>query len=231
MNFISRIRSRIIQTGLSFLKNTARKKSVLDYGCGDGGFLKFFNQKGYACTGVEYDPALVARLRKENPSMTFYTVDEFWALDPGTKFNAVFMGDVLEHIATPADFLKKLMGKIKPGGLVAAQGPLEDNANLALRFRKMISGVKTSISNASEASHVPYHIFFSNAKNQKAVFEHAGLDTKHYEVFETTWPFPSKFSTSPAKSIMHLVAKTSILLSSTLPGKMGNRFLYMGEKK
>ena len=57
--------------------------------------------------------------------MKFYTVDEFWALEPGMKFNAVFMGDVLEHIATPADFLKKLMEKIKPGGLIAAQGPLK----------------------------------------------------------------------------------------------------------
>jgi hypothetical protein len=123
------------------------------------------------------------------------------------------------------------MKRIKMGGLIAAQGPLEDNANLALRFRKLTSVFKTTLTKNSVASHVPYHIFFSNAQNQKALFERAGLETRFFEVFETTWPFPEKFSASPVAGLQYLVAKTSKLLSKTLPGNMGNRFLFVGEKK
>jgi trans-aconitate methyltransferase len=116
----------------------------------------------------------VDRLRKENPGIQFYTVDEFWKAEE--QYNIIFMGDVLEHISTPAAFLNRLMDKLKAGGLIAAQGPLENNRNLALRFRKLTSGIKTTLSKSPIASHVPYHISFSNAKNQKAVFERAGLE-------------------------------------------------------
>jgi SAM-dependent methyltransferase len=156
------------------LEKYGNGKKILDFGCGDASFLKFFHQRNYQCTGVEYDPALVDRLRKENPAIQFYTVDEFWKQEE--QYNVIFMGDVLEHISTPAAFLNRLMDKLKAGGLIAAQGPLENNRNLALRFRKLTSGIKTTLSKSPIASHVPYHISFSNAKNQKAVFERAGLE-------------------------------------------------------
>jgi len=208
------------------LQQFSKGKNLLDYGCGDASFLKFFHQKGYQCTGVEYDPELVSRLRKENPGIRFFTVDDFWKQNE--TFHIIFMGDVLEHMATPAGFLKNLHDKLSNNGLIAAQGPLENNAHLALNVRKFFSGLKGS---KSMASHVPYHISFSNAKNQEMVFRNSGLETKYFKVFETTWPFPGQFSFSPAAGFQYLVAKTSIALSKMLPGKMGNRFLYIGEKK
>jgi len=211
------------------LEKYGGQKDLLDYGCGDASFLKYFQKRGYACTGVEFDPQLVDRLRKENPGIRFYTTEEFWMLDPTHRFHALFMGDVLEHIDTPADFLQKLMTRVASGGLIAAQGPLENNTSLALSVRKTISRVK-SVVGSKEASHVPYHISFSNAANQQYVFERAGLTTRHYQVIEAAWPFPSQFSASPAKSLLHLVARTSMALSRSLPGKMGNRFLYVGQK-
>lgn len=204
----------------------SKGKNILDYGCGDASFLKFFHQKGYQCTGVEYDPELVLRLRKENPGIRFYTVDDFWKRNE--TFNIIFMGDVLEHIATPAGFLKNLRSKLSTNGLIAAQGPVENNSNLALSVRKLFSALKGK---NNLASHVPYHISFSNCKNQEMIFKRAGLETKYYKVSETTWPFPEQFSFSPAAGFQYLVAKTSIALSKILPGKMGNRFLYIGEKK
>jgi 2-polyprenyl-3-methyl-5-hydroxy-6-metoxy-1,4-benzoquinol methylase len=204
----------------------SKEKKLLDYGCGDASFLKFFHQKGYECTGVEYDPELVNRLRKENPGINFFTVDQFWKEQ--SEYNIIFMGDVLEHIATPSVFLSDLGARLATSGLMAAQGPLENNLNLALSVRKFFSSLKGR--NAA-AQHVPYHISFSTAKNQEAVFQRAGLKTKYYKVFETTWPFPNQFSFSPAKGFQYIVAKTSIVLSKALPGKMGNRFMYIGEKK
>lgn len=208
-----------------------KEKRIIDYGCGDASFLKFFKQKGYDCTGVEYDPELVTLLRKANPGISFYTVEEFWGPGQQVKFNILFMGDVLEHLTAPAKFLNKLLEKIEPGGMIAAQGPVENNSNLALGSRKYLSGIKTKVKGNSTAAHVPYHIFFSNAENQEAVFKQTGMKTVYYKVFETNWPFPSRFTASPGTGLKYLIAKTSILLSKVLPGKMGNRFLYLGVKK
>ncbi|MFL5774247.1 MAG: class I SAM-dependent methyltransferase [Flavisolibacter sp.] len=208
----------------------SNEKSIVDYGCGDGSFVKYFSSKGYKCIGVEYDPVLVERLKKAHPGITFYTVDEFWGTQPSILFNAIFMGDVLEHLDAPADFLEKMMKKIKKGGLIAAQGPLENNGNLALAFRKFTSRVFSGKGERAMASHVPYHISFSNAENQEMIFRNAGLTTAYYHVFESAWPFPAKFSSSPGNNARHLIAKTSMLLSRMLPGKRGNRFEYVGKK-
>ena len=216
---------------LQLFEKYGQEKMVLDYGCGDGAFLKFFKQKGYDCIGIEYDPELVARLKTENPGMTFYTVDEFWSINHEVQYDKIFMGDVLEHMAKPRDFLEKLFIKIKPGGLIAAQGPLENNTSLALRFRKAVSGLKTSITRSSKAIHIPYHIFFSNAVIQKAIFERTGLSTLYYHVFETAWPFPARLSIAPGVIFKYLIARSSILVSKITPGQTGNRFLYMGKKK
>ena len=216
---------------LQLFERFSQEKSVVDYGCGDGAFLKFFHQNGYQCTGVEYDPVLVSRLRQTHPGITFYTVDEFRNLQQPAGFNAIFMGDVLEHIDRPADFLNKLMDKIKPGGLIAAQGPLENNRNLALSFRKFTSRVKSAISKDSLAAHVPYHISFSNAGNQEKLFQQAGLSTLYYKIIETRGHFPVHFSSSVPGNMKHLLARASISLSGVLPGNMGNRFLYVGVKK
>jgi hypothetical protein len=49
-------------------------------------------------------------------------------------------------------------------------------------------------------------------------------------VVETAWPYPSKWEGGAGSKLKHLVAKTSMAISRTLPGRMGNRFLYLGQK-
>src|SRR5215470_12831357 len=82
----------------ALLEKNSGEKSILDYGCGDGSFVNFLSGRGYTCTGVEYDPELVNRLRARFPSIDFYTTDEFNSLDKGKKFETVYLGDVLEHM-------------------------------------------------------------------------------------------------------------------------------------
>jgi 2-polyprenyl-3-methyl-5-hydroxy-6-metoxy-1,4-benzoquinol methylase len=203
-------------------------KNIMDYGCGDGSFIKFFLKRGYRCTGVEYDPQLVQRLKEEIPEADFYTVEEFRLLLPEKKFDAIYVGDVLEHMTAPSLFIKRLANRLETNGILVAEGPLENNTTLSLFFRKFSSAVAGLIK--GNGSHVPYHIFFSNAGNQEDIFKNNGLSTLAYNVFETPWPLPSKFDWKPLRATQFLIGKTSVFFSKLLPGKIGNRFMYVGKK-
>jgi SAM-dependent methyltransferase len=203
------------------------KKSIVDYGCGDGSFLRFFKERGYQCTGVEYDPSLVQKLRNQNPSITFFTVDEFWASND-LSFAAIFFGDVLEHLAEPAVFLEKLHAKMEAGSFIMAQGPLENNRSLGLSFRKFTSSLVRGKKRI--AHHTPYHISFTTARNQEMLFKKTGFQKVYYKILETPWPLPAKFSGRPVQALQYLVGQTSVLLSKLVPARLGNRFVYIGKK-
>ena len=206
-------------------KNTTGK-NILDYGCGDGSFLHYFSQRGYDCTGIDYDMNLVERLRERFPGIKFYDITKFHLQKEDLKFDIIYMGDVLEHLDNPSQFLNSLLLNLNDGGLILVQGPLEGNFTLALSYRKLISSFKKN----RVASHTPYHISFSNAKNQKRIFEESGFVTLYYKISEAPWPYPSKFTLKPMPAINWVVAKTSILISKFFPGKWGNRFVYLGKK-
>lgn len=202
-------------------------KVIVDYGCGDGSFLRFFQKSGYSCIGVEYDKELVEKLKVQNPQISFLTVDEFWSKND-LKFSVIFFGDVLEHIAKPAEFLRSVNKKLPENGFLVAQGPLENNSNLGHYFRKMTSSFTTKENKI--VTNTPYHITFTTAKNQEELFKNTGFETMLYKINETPWPFPAHFSPQPVKAIQFFVGQASVFISKIVPAKMGNRFLYVGRK-
>lgn len=203
--------------------------TLLDYGCGDASFLRFFSGKGYKTEGVEFDPALVKELQENFPDSRFISVADFQNELGGRKYNFAHLGDVLEHLEDPVPFLTRLKQVLQAdSGILIVEGPLENNGSLAYTCRYLTSWLTGRIKN-KPASHVPYHITFSNKKNQLALFERLGLQTIQFKVFETSWPYPDKPGRSPGSVVKFLIGKISIGLSSLLPFmKTGNRFIYVG---
>lgn len=207
------------------LKKDGIKKTLLDYGCGDGSLLNYFSQRGYTCSGIEYKQELVEKLRKKFENITFYTVDEFEQTNNNLEYGIIYIGDVLEHIGNPVELIKRFHSNLKENGLILIQGPLENNFSLALGYRKCISLLKLK----KTASHIPYHLSFSNAKNQVELFKKCGFKTLYYKIYETPWPYPDKLSINPILFIKWMVARISIFISKIFLGKFGNRFIYLGK--
>lgn len=85
---------RLEKAGLS------RNAAILDYGCGNGIFLEFLEQRGYRnVTG--YDPY----------------VTEFASL-PAAEFDCVVANDVIEHVDDPRAMVSECVGRVRPGGLL-----------------------------------------------------------------------------------------------------------------
>ena len=214
------------------MKKHQLDKTLLDYGCGDASFIKYFMAKGYQCTGTEYDPVLVQQLTEKNPGTRFFSIPDFWNNTDLKNYNFIHLGDVLEHLEKPIEFLKQLADKLPSKGILLVEGPLENNKSLSFFIRYVLSWLITLLKPDQKAAHVPYHITFSNARNQLQLFESCGFQTVEFRVFETTWPYPSKPGGSLGSWIKFIIGKVSIFISKLLPfTRMGNRFVYAGKRK
>jgi SAM-dependent methyltransferase len=100
--------------------------SLLEVGCGTGTLLVEAMKRGWSALGVEPGAAAaaVARERGANVTEGYFPRD----LPQGTgHFEVVAALDVLEHFATPRDFLRVLRDHLAPGGRLLLQVPNWDS--------------------------------------------------------------------------------------------------------
>ncbi len=106
----------------------SRVDEILDYGCGNGAFVRYARSRGYDTQG--YDPYCAP-----------------WD-DPGVlrrTYDVVACQDVVEHAEDPLAFLDALAARVRPGGMLAIGTP--DGAALDL----------ASALDAAGQLHQPYH--------------------------------------------------------------------------
>src|SRR5882724_1870398 len=98
---------------------------LLDIGCGTGNFLAAARDRGYGVTGIELDrnAVLFARERLGLQKVFPLTISEFAEQHAGEHFDVVTIFEVLEHQATPAEFLQKVKTCVRPGGMIALSVP------------------------------------------------------------------------------------------------------------
>ena len=72
-------------------------------------FLNYFSNRGFICTGLEFDLSLVTRLGSNYPKIKFFCVDEFFCNNSHQLFSYIHLGDVLEHIDSPVEYLEQVI--------------------------------------------------------------------------------------------------------------------------
>jgi len=88
---------------------------VLDYGSGEGTYLRYFHDRGVEIHGAEITDALVAASRKRG--LNVKKVDSFDAIPfSDAEFEVVYLMQVFEHLRDPLRFMKELSRILKKGG-------------------------------------------------------------------------------------------------------------------
>jgi SAM-dependent methyltransferase len=163
------------------------RRTMLDFGCGNGAFMIEAGNEGFACEGVELDPGTRARAAA-NSGRPVHSLDDL--RDSGARFDIIRLGDVLEHLPEPAAMLESLRPLLSPAGLFFIEGPLEDNASLVYYASRAFGRLKKTLGRPLLGDYPPYHLFRASARSQRRFFERRlGWQVRHFAVYETGWPY------------------------------------------
>jgi SAM-dependent methyltransferase len=124
-SFIFRFYGRILKFDYGI--DGSNHDRILDFGCGQGAALKFFDRLGFNCFGVDIAGNDIAAARQSMP----HIADQFGTIEPKPDENNLFFGgdfDIVISIQTldflsDSDFaqvIKCLWRNMKPGGKIYA---------------------------------------------------------------------------------------------------------------
>jgi len=131
---IVKLKDKRIMTAFSFLKNESINR-ILDIGCQSGDFLSLFGSD-VEKHGVDFIPRNVIE------GIHFHQHDVSNGLQfPSNFFDAIFAGEIIEHLIDTGFFLKECKRVLKSGGVLVLTTPnLASWGNIiqALRGKQLI---------------------------------------------------------------------------------------------
>ena len=97
---------------------------VLDVGCGEGQLTAELAEAGFAVVGVDVaeEPLRRARARHEGLDVRLVSEAEPWPLDDA-RFDAVWAGETIEHVADTAGWLSEVRRVLRSGGSLLLSTP------------------------------------------------------------------------------------------------------------
>ncbi|MCX8022711.1 MAG: class I SAM-dependent methyltransferase [Syntrophorhabdaceae bacterium] len=144
---------------VEYLARTIENKHVLDFGCGNGGFIMRARDYAAIIEGVEVERRLDPHFKKN--SLTVYkSLGEI-----NKKFDVITAFHVIEHIKDPAGLLKNLATLLRENGIIIIEVPNSNDALLTLYKCKAFS----------EFTYWSCHLFLFNNETIKLLIKKAGL--------------------------------------------------------
>lgn len=108
-----------------FTQNIIAGKTVLDFGCGAGGYLVLAKNVAESVQGIELENAMREGLNKEGIPCAA-------SLDDVKKYDVITMFHVLEHLDEPLKYLAQIKQHLNVNGKLLIEVPNADDALLSL---------------------------------------------------------------------------------------------------
>lgn len=158
-----------------------RPAEVLEVGTATGYLSAEMARMGCRVTGIEQDPQMAEVARPYCQEMFIRDIE---AMDFGElgAYDAIILGDVLEHLRNPRGVLEKFSRLLKPGGRILISLP--NIANIFVRVNLLLGRFKyTQVGILDEG-----HLRFFTLKTARQLAADSGLDVINTQV--TPIPLP-----------------------------------------
>lgn len=146
---------------------------VLDFGCGNGNFIKTALAKRWQAIGYDVDCAsmqqVARRLGVEVRCGDLHAVD--W---PAASFDLLHAHHVVEHIKHPVKDLARLNRWLKPGGYFYVAVPNIDSLSSRLKFRLEKLGVRRK--NVGRYYDSDHHVFYYSPASMRHLLQQCGFE-------------------------------------------------------
>lgn len=161
-------RARVV---LDYLEKNKPKARFLDVGCGNGQFMYWAEKRGFPSYGVEVNERTADSAKSQG--LNVYTgFLEDAPLSPNS-FDAIFLGELIEHVTNPRELVRTCNKLLTPQGLLAVTTPNIDClwSRTTLKLYKIFGIPWSSVT-------PPYHLFQFSPKNLDTVVLSEGFNLK-----------------------------------------------------
>lgn len=137
-------------------------RRLLDVGFGNGGFLKLATRMGWDAVGIDFDEKAVQVAQKQGLNVRRGSVKDLLTED--TRYNAITISHVIEHVHQPRVLLQQVFSLLQPGGWLWLETP-NIQSDGAHRFGRYWRGLE-----------VPRHLVLFNSAALQSSLIKAGFE-------------------------------------------------------
>ena len=171
----------------------------LDYGCGASPeTFEIAGNFGLNPSGMEYSQDVREKVMSNSKATVFSRED---ILKSEIKYDVIFLGDVLEHLIEPKLELEMLKSKLKPNGVLIAQGPLQG----AWTCTHLVVMVFAICTRQRLSEFPPYHVSLATRNSMLNLLDSSGFSSTKINCTEVTWPAPESTSLISNPSIRDFI--------------------------
>jgi SAM-dependent methyltransferase len=177
-------------------------RSALDVGAGVGKAMVALDRAGFETHGIEpsstFRRAAIERMGIPEDRLQLASVED--ANFPDDSFDFINFAAVLEHLADPAGALRKLIGWLKPEGVMYVEVP--SSAFLLSRLVRLfyqLTGADYVINTCP--MHMPYHLYEFGLKSFLRSGNHTGYSVVFHEYFPCAGYMP-RVLIGPCNAVM-----------------------------
>jgi 2-polyprenyl-3-methyl-5-hydroxy-6-metoxy-1,4-benzoquinol methylase len=199
----------------------AQSKVCLDVGCAAGFLAKGLKQLGWKVIGIEPDPEAAEQAVRICDSVLNQRIEDvnFSELKP---FNAVVLGDVLEHLAEPKRVLDSIYSSLEEEGSILVSIP--NVANITVRLGLLFG--KFNYTNRGILDHT--HLRFYTKKSLLAMIRESKYEIQRIQVT----PIPIELYLSfLLKKKYKLILYVLDSLTRIFPTVLGYQFIIQAKKQ
>jgi SAM-dependent methyltransferase len=214
------------QRSLSAIAHHApHARSLLDFGCGSGTFLRAARAAGYTCAGVEYEADAIARAAELSGARVTTLED---ALQAGDRFDVVRLGDVMVAMRAPREVLRSLEGLMARGARLVIETSLDNNPSIAYWSTASVKWIARRLGRDSVAQRAPTLVWRTDGRTMTAFFEQElGYRLVSYELRDDGWPLwtPGQAPTGLRGHVKSALGRLAVGLSrhgGPLKERLGN---------